>query len=221
MRTKFVFLAHQQQEPTDAVHLEMLREVPVEIATEAQIPLTTKGIEEKESLQILGVDTASWKYHYFKAAVLTSSMAVHAIVTGLAVGIAEDMDDLIGIAIACFSHEWTHSAALVVLYISLGLTKKAMAFMLVPFILCTPVSICVGIGLVSSLHGATSGITQGVLLAIAAGAFIFVAACELVGEIFDKDTSFLDKLVSFCLFCIFSSAISSITVIEGDGTPAC
>lgn len=164
---------------------------------------------------------ASWKYVYLKAAILTGSLAVHQLVTGLAIGISQNIADLAGVAIACFAHEWTHSSALIVLYISLGLTKKAMRAMIIPFILCTPTSIFVGTSLMSSLQGRPAAITEGILLAVASGAFIFVAVCELVSEVFDKDVGIADKLICFGLMAFFASAISVIPTIEGIQQPPC
>ncbi|KAH3761824.1 metal cation transporter, ZIP subfamily protein [Pelomyxa schiedti] len=130
----------------------------------------------------------AWKQRYAKAIVLTLGMAIHAFVTGLALGMSESMDDLMGIALACFCHEWVHAPALVVLYDSSSISKKSQIIFLCFYFTITPSSIITGTVLYTELEGSRAGyITTGVLSAIAAGTFLYIGACELMHEAFELD----------------------------------
>ncbi|KAH3761809.1 solute carrier family 39 (zinc transporter), member 1/2/3 [Pelomyxa schiedti] len=132
----------------------------------------------------------AWKQRYAKAVVLTLGMAIHAFVTGLALGMSESFDDLMGIALACMCHEWAHAGALVVLYDSLAISKKVQIILLCTYFTVTPSSIAIGTALYAELEGSRAGyISTGVLSAIAAGTFLFIGACELMHEAFEADHS--------------------------------
>lgn len=183
-----------------------------------------------ENAPLIKTQEYSFLQRYGKGALLTVSMMVHAAITGLALGMAPDMDDLVGIAIACFSHEWSHAGALVILYLSLNLSKRAMASLLIPFFFTTPTAITIGILLSTQLEGRSSYITSGVLSALAAGTFVFVATCELLSEAFEvhndhkhtrrwESGNLLDRMLKFSAFFIFAVAISAVAAIEGEPEP--
>ncbi|KAH3745787.1 ZIP Zinc transporter [Pelomyxa schiedti] len=160
----------------------------------------------------------------FKAGALTLAMAVHAAVTGFALGLMPDLDDTIALAIACAAHEWSHSGALVTLFFNLKISFLAGSVLLVSFILVEPITLVVGIvvllfksedsaSLSSGVHHVTTiGVITGVMLGVGAGVFVYVGVFELLHEALESPGS---KPLKMVLFFFFASGLAAIAAIEG------
>eukprot|EP01116_Phalansterium_solitarium_P014007 TRINITY_DN31496_c0_g1_i1.p1 TRINITY_DN31496_c0_g1~~TRINITY_DN31496_c0_g1_i1.p1 ORF type:complete len:317 (+),score=76.52 TRINITY_DN31496_c0_g1_i1:119-1069(+) len=142
---------------------------------------------------------------------LLAVMSVHSFMTGVALGIANDLGRGIAICVGVVVHKWIESFAVGTSLLQLPSVQKSrrqLVMLIGAFaIIGEPLGISVGIGLSSAAFSAFT-LVEAILNAIAAGMFIYVAAIDILAEEFSKPKhkywKAMATLLAFLLMCIIS-----------------
>jgi zinc transporter 1/2/3 len=108
------------------------------------------------------------------------ALSLHAAIAGVAIGVSESRKGTLSIFTAVAAHKAVAAFAVGIKLVTSGTTTMEMVVLIFTFSTTTPVGIAVGIW--SKDVGQWA---QLVIIAIAAGAFLFVGASELSGSLFD------------------------------------
>jgi zinc transporter 1/2/3 len=111
--------------------------------------------------------------------ILVLAMGIHAAFTGLALGIFDEASGFYGFFLAIVLHKWAEALTIGISFSKSNITKKRSTIMVIIFALATPIGALIGV----LLNGAND-IVKGILLAVSAGTFIYIAATEIIVEEF-------------------------------------
>ena len=109
-------------------------------------------------------------------------LSVHALTAGMAWSVAAGHDDHMGhvFLLAILAHKAFESFSLSTVFLLGEIPRGRVALIAVLFALVTPIGALLG----QSLLGVLGPLGQDLLMALAAGTFLFVCLCELLGEVF-------------------------------------
>ena len=110
---------------------------------------------------------------------LLLAMSIHGVFEGLAVGLQEEMEPLVGLYIAVIVHECLVSFAMGVSIAKQKLHLKTMVMLATALCLMIPVGIGAGI-MLGTVQGFGGGILNAVIQGIAAGTFLYVIFLEIL-----------------------------------------
>lgn len=135
------------------------------------------------------LSTRSAAYPY----VLTIVLSLHSVIAGYAIGSGGVMNLVLVIFAAEISHKLSAAFALGVSLVRSGMEGRLLRRVLTLFALMTPLGILLGEFVSSRIQGDTSMIVSGVVNAIAAGTFLYVAIVDILHEEFESRERLWEK----------------------------
>lgn len=119
-------------------------------------------------------------------------LSVHALTAGMAWSVAAGHDDHMGhvILLAILAHKAFESFSLSTVFLLGEIPRGKVAVIALLYALVTPMGALLG----QSLLGVLGPLGQDLLMALAAGTFLFVCLCELLGEVFHHKDDIWAKL---------------------------
>ncbi|MAE46195.1 MAG: hypothetical protein CMJ86_04805 [Planctomycetes bacterium] len=119
-------------------------------------------------------------------------LSVHALTAGMAWSVAAGHDDHMGhvILLAILAHKAFESFSLSTVFLLGEIPRGKVALIALLYALVTPMGALLG----QSLLGVLGPLGQDLLMALAAGTFLFVCLCELLGEVFHHKDDIWAKL---------------------------
>ena len=111
--------------------------------------------------------------------ILLIALSLHGLFEGTALGVQSKAKDAIFIAVAILAHKWAEGFALGISFVNSKTDQSTFIKMIVLFSIFTPLGIAIGM-----MFAATSAMTQGVMLSVSAGTFLYVSASEVIIEEF-------------------------------------
>ncbi|HIG87642.1 MAG TPA: hypothetical protein EYQ25_11410 [Planctomycetes bacterium] len=119
-------------------------------------------------------------------------LSVHALTAGMAWSVAAGQDDHMGhvILLAILAHKAFESFSLSTVFLLGEIPRGKVALIALLYALVTPMGALLG----QSLLGVLGPLGQDLLMALAAGTFLFVCLCELLGEVFHHKDDIWAKL---------------------------
>jgi zinc transporter 1/2/3 len=118
--------------------------------------------------------------------VLSIVLSLHSIIAGYALGAGGTMNMVLIIFAAEVSHKLSAAFALGVSLVRSGMEASRLRRVLLLFALMTPLGIGLGEFVSSRIQGETSTIVSGIINAIAAGTFLYVAIVDILHEEFES-----------------------------------
>jgi len=144
------------------------------------------GMERTLTRQMLDRATQKKHNHYGTASLTERGMAVafvfllaiscHSFIAGLGLGALTGSNLWSGM-IAIIAHKGMATFTLATCFLKAGCTKVRLAFYILPFSLVTPLGILCGI-----LISDKSGATQGIVVGLAAGSFLYIGILEVISK---------------------------------------
>ncbi|XP_053405287.1 zinc transporter ZIP1-like [Mercenaria mercenaria] len=153
-----------------------------------------------------------------RSILLLTALSLHSIFEGLAVGLQNKADDVIGIFAALVIHKSILSFCLGMNLIQSKLSHVGMIRSIVFFSLTAPIGIGVGIGIIDLWDSKSSLLVQGILTGIACGTFLYVTFFEVLPSEFNTHEHRLLKV----LFLILGFAtVSGVLFLHKEDGPTC
>ncbi|MBE0636366.1 ZIP family metal transporter [Candidatus Bipolaricaulota bacterium] len=125
--------------------------------------------------------------------VLTIVLSLHSIIAGYALGAGATMNMVMIIFLAEVSHKLSAAFALGVSLVRSGMDALHLRRVLLLFALMTPFGILLGEFVSSRIQGQTSDLVSGIVNAIAAGTFLYVAIVDIIHEEFESQERLWEK----------------------------
>jgi len=125
--------------------------------------------------------------------VLTIVLSLHSIIAGYALGAGATMNMVLIIFLAEISHKLSAAFALGVSLIRSGMPLPRLRRILVLFALMTPGGILLGQFVSSLIQEDASALASGIINAIAAGTFLYVAIVDIIHEEFESKDRLWEK----------------------------
>jgi zinc transporter 1/2/3 len=151
------------------------------------------------------------------AYILTFILSLHSMISGVALGMDNNLTTLISLFVAIISHKWIEAFALGVAINKdqetndIAIKKTLKLILLYSFM--EPMGIVIGVILSTSLSEERLLITQAFILALAAGTFIYVAVVDILPAEFADPGPGADKYVKFMLVLVGITAIMIIVIV--------
>ena len=142
---------------------------------------------------------------FFSIIVILFALGLHAFMANLAVGIEENEDTLITLIIAIALHKWSEGLALGIILIKKKFSVKKSIFIIMIVSIFTPLG-----GLTGLLLESSNQVVKGVLLAISAAAFIYIALAEIIFEEFENPDW---KYLKFLLYSLGVGVVMLIFLV--------
>lgn len=153
-----------------------------------------------------------------RSILLLTALSLHSIFEGLAVGLQDKADDVIGIFAALVIHKSVLSFCLGMNLIQSTLSHAGMIRSIVFFSLTAPLGIGIGIGIIDLWDSKSSLLVQGILTGIACGTFLYVTFFEVLPSEFNTHEHRLLKV----LFLLLGFAtVSGVLFLHKDDGPTC
>eukprot|EP01029_Cantina_marsupialis_P028049 TRINITY_DN774397_c0_g1_i1.p1 TRINITY_DN774397_c0_g1~~TRINITY_DN774397_c0_g1_i1.p1 ORF type:complete len:295 (+),score=59.85 TRINITY_DN774397_c0_g1_i1:157-1041(+) len=111
----------------------------------------------------------------FVPLLLVILLSIHASIAGLALGIEDSVSGTATILVAILGHKFVEAGSVAVAFVKEGQPLKKCWHLLTAYVLMTPGGIFLGTVLESVFEGDTADAVEGVITAIAAGSFLYVA----------------------------------------------
>ena len=154
-----------------------------------------------------GFETAQgWNRLYPYA--LIAALSIHSIFAGIALGVQENVASTLLIFIAIVAHKATASFALSVSLVRQGAPRYQTLRLIVFFSVMTPLGIAMGDGIHEVLSGESARAMSAVVVALAAGTFIYIAALDLIRDEFLRPGSAWVKWCWTALGLVFMSLLA-------------
>ncbi|MHA2297585.1 MAG: ZIP family metal transporter [Candidatus Hodarchaeales archaeon] len=130
-------------------------------------------------------DPSSSKHLEAKGWMAFSGLAFHSLVDGIVIGVGFEVDPIVGFlaAVAVISHEIPEGVTSFALMRMSGMTLNVSRYLAIVVALATPIGAIISLLFIQSLNDSIIGI----LLGVAAGTFIYVAASDMIPETHKKD----------------------------------
>lgn len=150
------------------------------------------------------LSTRSTLYPY----VLTIVLSLHSVIAGYAIGAGGTLNLVLVIFAAEISHKLSAAFALGVSLMRSGMPGARMRRVLLLFALMTPAGIALGEFVSSRIHGNTASLVSGVINAIAAGTFLYVAIVDIIHEEFESSDRLWEKFALLVCGLLFMAVLS-------------
>ena len=144
--------------------------------------------------------------------ILLSALSLHGLFEGTALGVQAKTNDTIFIAVAILAHKWAEGFALGISFVNSQTEKNTFIKMIILFSIFTPLGIAIGM-----LFTETSALTQGVMLSVSAGTFLYVSASEVIIEEFAVATF---KEMKFVMYLVGGMFVAALTYGETYQNPS-
>eukprot|EP01038_Epipyxis_sp_PR26KG_P009575 gene9575-12898_t len=144
------------------------------------------------------------------AYVLCAAMAFHSFIEAASLGLAADKTSAILMAASIGLHQPAESLALLVAFLKTNIPTSKIIFLLSLYSMVSLIGVTVGV-LISSIQSPT---LESIIVAITAGTFIYVGTAEIIGEEFEDDIAWLDKVKRFVSYVLGLVTIYFITGIS-------
>jgi solute carrier family 39 (zinc transporter), member 1/2/3 len=118
--------------------------------------------------------------------VLTLVLSVHSIIAGTALGLETGTVAAFALLVAILAHKAFAGLALGISLSRAGIAYRRHVSIIVLFALSTPTGVVLGILLSNALQGEAAGTVEGVIDALAAGTFLYVAVMDIISETFEE-----------------------------------
>ncbi|MFC2094820.1 ZIP family transporter [Candidatus Bipolaricaulota bacterium] len=118
--------------------------------------------------------------------VLAIVLSLHSVIAGYALGAGGTMNMVLIIFAAEISHKLSAAFALGVSLVRSGMKTSSLRWVLLLFAMMTPLGIGLGQFVSSRIQGETSMVVSGIINAIAAGTFLYVAIVDILHEEFES-----------------------------------
>lgn len=153
-----------------------------------------------------------------RSILLLTALSLHSVFEGLAVGLQQKADDVIGIFVALLIHKSILSFCLGMNLIQSKLSHGGMIRSIVFFSLTAPVGIGLGIAIIDLWDTKSSLLVQGILTGIACGTFLYVTFFEVLPSEFNTHEHRLLKV----LFLLLGFAtVSGVLFLHQEDGPTC
>eukprot|EP00033_Pygsuia_biforma_P002086 GCRY01002316.1.p1 GENE.GCRY01002316.1~~GCRY01002316.1.p1 ORF type:complete len:351 (+),score=69.00 GCRY01002316.1:145-1053(+) len=147
---------------------------------------TTIGAEEKGTVQTAPQeDVLTHSVHVFQAILLLVALSLHAVITGLALGVQHDAADTTVIFVAILAHKVTAAFALGVKFMETAMDTRQIIWHLLGFCITTPSGIALGVVLTSVFSSGFADVVTYVCTALAAGTFLEISSSQLMAQFGD------------------------------------
>jgi len=142
------------------------------------------------------------------AYILFSVLGLESFISGSALGITGTSVGVMVIGIAIITHTWAEAFALCTSFLKAGMSNRRIYKLVAVFSVITPLGILAGMVLQSILQGYVAKVVSGMLIAFAAGTFLYVATLEIIAEEFETPHNKFAKLNLLLIGFAFMSAIA-------------
>ncbi|MFW9990481.1 MAG: ZIP family metal transporter [Candidatus Odinarchaeota archaeon] len=151
-------------------------------------------------------DLTTSKHLERKGLMAFSGLAFHSLVDGIVIGVGFEVDPVVGLlaAVAVISHEIPEGVTSFALMRMSGMELNTSRYLSVVVALATPAGAVISLLFLQSLNDSTIG----VLLGLAAGTFVYVAASDLIPETHEKDN--IKNLLAFLVGALLILLIAAI-----------
>lgn len=139
---------------------------------------------------------------------LIAALSIHSIFAGIALGVQDTLANTLLIFIAIMAHKATASFALSVSLVRQGAPRGKTFALIFFFSTMTPLGIAAGDGIQEALSGISAQAASAVVLALAAGTFIYIAALDLIRDEFLRPGSAWIKWCWTALGLVFMSLLA-------------
>lgn len=141
--------------------------------------------------------------------ILLVAMGFHSALEGIALGIISSTTGFYFFGGAIFAHKWAEAIGLGLRFLKQKIPTCTAQVCLIIFALLTPLGIMAGLYLI----GHADRKSQGILFAVSAGAFIYFAIVEIIGEEF---TASKHRWTKFIFLLVGLAVMIGIKFLEGD-----
>jgi len=176
--------------------------------------------EEEEQQDLLRPPTPPPKS--FVAFTLLIALSIHSTISGFALGVQQKMDHMVPIAVAIVSHKWVEAIAVSVALIRQNTPKWRVIILIAIYSVMESLGLIIGFA-VSSVIGKHIGLLEGIVSAVAAGTFIYIAAIDILVPEFEEDMPHKGTKTLMC-FAAFSLMTALVVVLPhehgDDGSPS-
>jgi len=146
------------------------------------------------------------------AYILTLVLSIHSLISGMALGMTEDLATLVPLFAAIIGHKWIEAFALGV---ALNKANDAVSKnwkLIVLYAAMEPLGIIIGQILSLYLPADALSVTQALVVAVASGTFIYVAVMDIIPAEFGEHNA-EDKYKKFALFSLGIVAVTLLMLL--------
>eukprot|EP01135_Chromosphaera_perkinsii_P011958 Nk52_evm11s2542 gene=Nk52_evmTU11s2542 len=143
--------------------------------------------------------------------ILMIALCFHSFLTGLVIGLNDNIDDVYVMLIAVVSHKVSGALALGISFLKAKVTYARYTKLIVLFSLFTPTGIVVGYLISASLSSMKSNLVSAVFTGIGAGTFLYLATCVMINEEFACGT---DKWRKFAFLVLGFGGMAAVAIVE-------
>jgi len=129
--------------------------------------------------------------------ILTLVLGIHSFISGMVLGMLDDLDLLLAIFVAIVSHKWIEAFALGAAIVKVDTRKLKLFLYISVYSLCEPLGVVAGIILSFFLSEEATQTTQAVVLSFASGTFIYIASLDIIPQEFSDHSQ--NKLLKFTI----------------------
>lgn len=164
--------------------------------------------EDREEEQVSG--TGYSNRAFFACLIVTIGVAAHSILESVALGAGKKIESVIHLFIAICAHRWATAAALGIRYARSGLAAGPPVLLVFLFSFVAPIS--VGFGFLAIETSGSGTVVQAILIAIAAGTFLYLGSSATLNTDEPDGTSQLKMYFSSAFGACVMLAITVVLV---------
>lgn len=127
--------------------------------------------------------------------ILCVILSVHSIIAGVSLGLEDSLATATAILIAILAHKGAASFALGVSLQQGGFAMRRHVMVIAFFSLMTPLGVILGTGFAATLSDQSAVAFEALFDALAAGTFLYVAAVDILEEVFEKTSDRWSKVL--------------------------
>ena len=131
-----------------------------------------------------------------RSLILLIALSFHSIFEGLAIGLQQDLGQLISLFIAVIAHKAIMAFSLGLTLAQATLSAKQYVMSIMVFSLASPFGMGIGILLADMDHSLAADVANGILQGIAGGTFLYITFFEVLPHEFNEPKHRMLKLVS-------------------------
>ncbi|XP_067949685.1 zinc transporter ZIP3-like [Watersipora subatra] len=147
--------------------------------------------------------------------ILVVTLGLHTLFEGMAIGLVDNIDTLVALAVAVLFHELCCAVALGVNLSKQKISTKAAMVVCLIFSLMMPVGIALGMA-VGQVNGVAGLLLTAILQGVATGTFLFVLFIEIVPSVISSSNPGF-KMALMMLGCIFMTLLIVFTESHDHG----
>lgn len=145
--------------------------------------------------------------------VLLIALSIHGLFEGIALGLQQDDQSTIFLAIAILSHKWAESFTLGISFYKSNIDEVLYTRLILIFSAFSPVGILIGLFVNNS-----SVLMEAIFLSLSGGTFLYIAASEIIIEEFSVSKNKYSKFIIYILGCLFVALLALVEALsEIDG----